>query len=203
VHKINPFREWVWSSFEHIDNVPDPGRPARASYSLNNGMAVPATVNGYHYPPRPGQAPPTLLGDQPLPAKEDERRTPVQVARFTPIRADTQQVNAAYQKLLRGTPWEFYQALPTQWPSARDGAQFRPNGVYPGDAGNPFPLRHVANTAAETYFQNSGATSCMECHYQATATDFSWVLALRARVATSASKARLNALMERLRAAAQ
>jgi hypothetical protein len=120
------------------------------------------------------------------------RRTPVQVTRLTPIRSDTQQVNAAYQQLLHGTPWAFYQALPTQWPTVRRGVAFNPNGSYPGDSGNPFPIAHVANTAAETYFQNSGATSCMQCHFGAAATDFSWALALDASAKTAASVARRN-----------
>ncbi len=199
VHKVSPFREWIWSTFEHIDNVPDPGRPAPKTYSLNNGTAVPVTVNGYNYPPIPNRPPESRPRDQPLPAKSDIRRTPVQVTRFTPIRTDTQQINAAYQKLLHGTPWEFYQALPTQWPTVRRGAQFKPNGAYPGDSGNPFPVAHVANTAAETYFQNSGSTSCMQCHYSAAMTDFSWVLALRASPTTPASIARRETVLEMLR----
>lgn len=199
VHKVAPFREWVWSSFEHVDNVPDPAHPARPAYSLNNGKDVPATVNGFFYPPTPDQPPNPLSAGQPLPPKSDPRRTPVQVTRFTPIRPDTQQINAAYQKLLRGTPFEFYQALPTQWPSIRGGTQYQLGGTYPTDSGNPFPLRHVSNTTAETYFQNSRRSSCMECHYQAAGTDFSWVLALRASASTAASRARLESVLDRLR----
>src|SRR4051794_14057374 len=100
-------------------------RAPQQNYSLNNGTGVPATVNGYNYPPTPGKPPEKLPPDEPLPPQSDSRRTPVQVTRLTPIRSDTQQVNATYQKLLRGTPWEFYQALPTQWPSLRGGAQFK------------------------------------------------------------------------------
>jgi hypothetical protein len=198
VHKVSPFREWIWSTFEHVDNVPDPARLPRQTYSLNNGTAVPATVNGFHYPPKPGSVPDKLVAGQPIPPKPDLKRTPVQVTRFTPIRSDTQQVNAAYQQLLHGTPWEFYQALPTQWPSVRHGAQFKADGSYPADSGNPFPIRHVANTAAETYFQNSRATSCMECHYQTASTDFSWVLAIRAISDTPVSAARRDKLFGRL-----
>ena len=178
VHKVSPFREWVWSTFEQVDNVPDPARPHPAIYSLNNGTAVPETANGFYY--RAEMSKPVKLPiDVPLPTVDDPARTPVQVTRFTPIRADTQRVNTAYQTLLHGTPWEFYELIPTQWPTVRHGGQFNPGGTYPKDADQPFPVSHVANTAAETYFQNTRETSCIECHYQAAATDFSWMLAIR------------------------
>lgn len=198
VHKVSPYREWVWSTFEHVDNVPGSAKALGSMYSLNNGTAIPATVNGFYYPPTPGKPPEKLVPGKELPDKSDVRRTPVQVTRFTPVRADTQQINAAYQQLLHGTPLEFYQALPTQWPSVRHGALFKADGNYPADSGNPFPLRHVANTSAETYFQNSGATSCMECHYQTANTDFSWVLAIRAIADSPSSVARQNILFGRL-----
>jgi hypothetical protein len=202
VHKVIPFREWVWSTFEHVDNVPATGDSLGKRYSLNNGTSTPVTMNGYFYPPTPGAPPTKLDPSRPLPAASDPLRTPVQVIRFTPIRADTQRINGLYQAALRGTPWEFYQALPTQWPSARNGSQFNPNGSYPADSGLPFPVRFIANTSAETYFQNSRATSCMECHFETASTDFSWMLAIRSQASGPAAVQRRDALLLRLNKAA-
>ena len=47
-HKIDPFTEWVWSTFEQVDNVPpdiSPKPPAPPNgYSFNNGTANPPTT---------------------------------------------------------------------------------------------------------------------------------------------------------------
>src|SRR5829696_2109300 len=60
-HKVDPFTEWVWSTFEQIDNVPpDPDvspkpSPPSNGYSFNNGTDSPKTNDGYNYkPPFPG-----------------------------------------------------------------------------------------------------------------------------------------------------
>ncbi|HEX5603291.1 MAG TPA: hypothetical protein VFX63_12100, partial [Pyrinomonadaceae bacterium] len=56
-HKVDPFTEWVWSTFEQIDNVPpDPDvspkpSPPPNGYSFNNGTGNPPTPNGFNYKP--------------------------------------------------------------------------------------------------------------------------------------------------------
>jgi hypothetical protein len=182
-HKIDPFPEWVWSTFEQVDNVPpDPDvspkpTPPPNGYSFNNGTSNPPTPNGYNYKPP--------LQVQPLPS-------PVQVTRVnaipnTPTGSSTRDVNTYYQTLLKGTVWQYYQLVVTQWPGNPTSFTLMQNGgVYPQNAGGAFPVNGAVNTTMETYFQTqndaagAGGNSCMSCHYRAGQSDFSWGLNRRA-----------------------
>lgn len=187
-HKVARFPEWVWSSFEHVDNVPPDSGPAPRPMTLNNGTDTPKTVGGWAN--RPASPTPT-----PNP-------TPTQVTRFNPIpttpaptgsgpwpngAGSTVDLNAAYRKLLAGTVWSNYQLVITQWPSNPGTFKtMQSGGIYPQGAGTPFPQQGAVNTAMETYFQSqrdasgAGGNSCMQCHYVAGQSDFSWSLSLRA-----------------------
>jgi hypothetical protein len=186
-HKIDPFTEWVWSTFEQVDNVPpdrdiSPKPPPPNGYSFNNGTNNPATVGGYNYKPSltPSASP-----------------SPVQVTRVnaipnTPEGASTRDFNAYYQQLLKGTVWQYYELVVTQWPSNPGIGPGNPfvlmqnGGVYPQNAGSAFPVNGAVNTTMETYFQiqndaaGAGGNSCMSCHYRAGQSDFSWGLNRRA-----------------------
>jgi len=192
-HKVDPFTEWVWSTFEQIDNVPPdadvspkPSPPPNGYYSFNNGTDTPKTPNGYNYKP-PLTAPGT-----PTPTP-----SPVQVTRVNPIPntpqgQSTREVNMYYQGLLRGTVWQYYQLVVTQWPGNPGIGQGKPfmlmnnGGVYPQNTGAAFPANGAVNTTMETYFQTqndaagAGGNSCMSCHYRAGQSDFSWGLNRRA-----------------------
>jgi hypothetical protein len=185
-HKVAPFTAWVWSTFEQVDNVPaDPDitprpSPPPAGYSFNNGTDTPATTGGFNYKP----------ALQPVPSP-----SPVQVTRVNPIPAtpqgaSTRDVNAYFQQLLKGTVWQHYQLVITQWPSnpGLDNFTLMENGgVYPQGSGAAFPQNGAVNTTQETYFQTmndaagAGGNSCMSCHYRAGQSDFSWGLNRRAR----------------------
>jgi hypothetical protein len=190
-HKVDPFSEWVWSTFEQVDNVPPdagmtPQPTPAAGYSFNNGTSTPATPNGYNY--KPPQAPSVQTSAaQPTPS-------PVQVTRVNPIPdtpqgASTRDFNAYYQQLLKGTVWQYYELVVTQWPFQPGLSNFKlmqNGGVYPQNTGAAFPVYGAANTTMETYFQNqndaagAGGNSCMSCHYRAGQSDFSWGLNRRA-----------------------
>ena len=188
--KLARFPEWVWSSFEQVDNVPpDQGSPA-GPMTLNNGTDTPKTVGGWANRPD---------SDQPT-----AKRSPTQVTRFNPIpvtpapapgsgpwpygAGSTVDVNNAYRQLLAGTVWANYQLVITQWPSNPSTFKTKEaGGLYPQGAGSPFPQQGAVNTAMETYFQSqrdaagAGGNSCMQCHYGAGQSDFSWSLTLRAK----------------------
>lgn len=188
-HKVDPFTEWVWSTFEQIDNVPPDSDitpqplPPAGGYSFNNGTNNPKTEGGYNYKPSTSPAP---------------SPSPVQVTRVNPIPntptgASTREFNTYYQQLLKGTIWQFYQLVITQWPSnpglPANGGSFmlmQNGGVYPLNAGSAFPVNGAVNTTMETYFQaqndaaGAGGNSCMSCHYRAGQSDFSWGLNRRA-----------------------
>ena len=173
VQKLVAFPEWIWSTFEQVDNVPESGNPAGRRYSFNNGSASPATTGGW------ADRPPTMAPKlQPV-----AERKPVQVTRLNAIPDGTRALNPSWQKAVAGTVWANYQLVFTQWPTTP--GQFKTmeaGGIYPQDAGAPFPVSGVTNTAMETYFQSqtdaagAGGNSCMRCHYRASQADFSWTL---------------------------
>lgn len=183
--KLEAFPQWIWSSFEQVDNV-ERGRGSTDStpISFNNGTDTPATPGGWAN--RPTLVPPLVAKDE---------RTPTQVTRYnaiptTPAGHSTVDLNTAWQDIMVGTPFEFYQLIITQWPTEpfSNGSTGDPlpipaaGGVYPRDSGQPFPVDGATNTAMETFVQSpQDATglegnSCMQCHYGTAATDFSWIL---------------------------
>jgi hypothetical protein len=175
-HKTAPFTQWVWSTFEHVDNVPanPPGTPAPGvRYSFNNGTGTPPSPNGYD------RVPSSLKANAPLPPQNDPVRNPVQVTRFEPTPQWAADANARFRGSapVQGTVWANYVLASAQWPT--DPRSFKINGKYPDDAGKPFPVVRVANTTMETYFQNLPVTdarnSCTSCHYLSAAKDFSYL----------------------------
>ena len=198
-HKANPFREWVWSTFEHVDNVPpdgykpNPNKPPPACsgvpspFTFNNGYLTPPTTDGYNYEPKEVTPP---LSQNPSP--------PVQVSRVTPIDnpaqagkicPTTSQINQMFQSALKGTVWQYYELVSTQWPTLT--GNFNPSGNYPQACDTPFPADPVANTTMETYFQSATSAmppSCMDCHFMVANQDFSWILNMEAFVPAQTGK---------------
>jgi len=180
--KTKEFPEWIWSTFEQVDNVPP--KAGNIPSSFNNGTGNPPTgTQGFAN--RPVY---TSVGQLP------KNPTPTQVVRLNPIPttpagASTVDVNTAFHKALPPTsPWQYYELVVTQWPTQPQ--QFKPGanrGVYPHDSGQPFPVNGAVNTTLETYFQSAqlavGAfgNSCMSCHYNAASglRDYSWGFARR------------------------
>jgi hypothetical protein len=171
--------QWIWSTFEHIDNVPGSGAPVDITrqFSFNNPTKPQVLDPPTHPAPISTQNPPV---DAPK---------PMQVVRLKSIAASTAKTNDDYRKLLRGTVWENYQLVVTQWPTQPqpdDGAGAPFPGRIPKADGsmkdNPDPMTNIANTAMETYFQGNVSTSCMACHDIArnSSTDFVWFMQLRA-----------------------
>jgi hypothetical protein len=145
--------QWIWSTFEHVDNAPDVGTPAAAlasHYNLNDPAKPQPNARGYVN--KPASSDPVA-----------EPTTPTQVARVAqpgpvaPAENDfvndpwTKCLNATMQDKLKGTVWANYRLVTTQWPDMP---------VNQGSTFSPFPTR-VANTSMETYLQR---ISCMDCH---------------------------------------
>ena len=75
VHKLHQFPEWIWSTFEQVDNIErGPGAGPDTPISFNNGTNSPPTVGGFANRPK-AKAPPLVPADQ---------RAPAQVTRFQP-----------------------------------------------------------------------------------------------------------------------
>jgi hypothetical protein len=144
--------QWIWSTFEQIDNVPgiadEPKPPSGVPFSFNDPNS-PQTLN-------PRRAPAPVSPTNPPVANPK----PMQVVRIQGIEPETMTMNRAYWDLpgIKGTVWQNYMLVMTQWPTNVSPEQ-------PQNDGAPFPSSGVelANTTMETYFQSDGG-SCMACH---------------------------------------
>jgi hypothetical protein len=162
VQKTPSRPQWIWSSFEHVDNVPPAQPSAPGTFALNDGTATPMP----NTPPYPM---PRVL----LPPTAD----PFNVIRVKPLHASTVQTNKDYHNALAlNSVWRFYQLVVTQWPTT-------PNSpATPGDPPHTFPglgsdQTSFANVALETFEQKLIGTSCMACHnFTMKPTDFVWTV---------------------------
>jgi hypothetical protein len=149
--------QWIWSSFEHIDNVPphsdEPdAKAAGVPYSYHSDRPP----NGLS----PAQPPPPITKEN-----YSSNPEPMQVVRKQRIRPDVMAMNKAYWDLpeIKETIWEKYMLVMTQWPTAI------PAEIPPSPDRNGFPQpvgleSTLANTTMETY-QQRAEKSCMECHH--------------------------------------
>ncbi|MFN0108134.1 MAG: cytochrome C [Blastocatellia bacterium] len=167
VHKTKNEPQWLWSSFEHVKNVPTAAevkaKTLQASYNFYNAACANCPVNT---PPKRPWDPNAV----PFPGGFKS-----QIVRVTSLTTATNNLNSQFQKILPGAPWENYMLISTQWPT--DGqSKTDPLGV-------PAP-NFLANTTMETYVQGTvpqASSSCMACHGNAAATsgrtaDFTYIL---------------------------
>ena len=188
--------QWLWATFEHVDNVPPAGEgEAREPDARDAGAPY-----SYFDDTQPNQLLPPLgsLEAEPISMANPPQLNPkpMQVVRRHPIHASTMAMNRAYWALpgIKGTVWEHYMLVASQWPTVpvpqgpdNDG-QF-----FPGLAVDPDMPRksyqsadtteeykeNLVNTTMETYLQDAPA-SCMSCHAKvanARGRDFAGILA--------------------------
>jgi hypothetical protein len=206
VHKTPLRPQWIWSTFEHVDNAPDRA-PLPLDPSTGIGSSCPTPSNkmsyyifndGSHSPMQ--TVPADYLTDRILSAHCPPR--PVNVERIHPINRshddkvvrNTQETNAIWQDELRKkrSVWQYYQLVMTQWPTD--------TGTIPG----PDVLEHSAfsNTTLETWAQTDITSGCMSCHgiaQQDDHIDFVWSLRMNAYPrGTSRSSPAVNKLQDLL-----
>jgi len=175
-HKTNFAPQWVWTSFEHVAN--DPERKDVLSgnllprYSFFTDECSPAKCPMNQTPPDPWDPPASLKF-------HSDFRSQVERVSMLPesVAAEVAKLNASFHAILKGTVWENYMLLATQWPSDHTNP-IDPTGV-------PAPT-FLANTTLETYSQGKvplASSSCMACHGNATdqhvpakASDFTFIL---------------------------
>jgi hypothetical protein len=211
-HKTDPFKGWVWSTFEQVDNVPNPKRPKPAlGYSLYDDKDQSTSLEEWGFAPAGKFRPVDPSNLSPTP-------TPVQTIRLNPIPDAIATLNDQVHALpgIKGTVWEFYELVETQWQGILDPIKVsspKPVGgkvedLYPQLKALPTPDA-IANTTMETFFQgfkglppvpaknkvgvSTFGTSCMHCHYRAAQYDFSWMLADQAWPSAPASQQGLKA----------
>jgi len=150
-----PGRQWVWASFEHVDNVPlqvNPPvshDPPRQGFTFNDGSGR------------------QMEGDPPL-----EPQTPYNVERVYDIAQPVRTVNGAWQDEFRKKPsvWANYELVVVQWATQVTQDDRLPNPSPPCFVGQLDT--NMANSTMETTLQsklvcgpNSNlSTTCIGCH---------------------------------------
>jgi len=144
VKKTKQLPQWMWATFEHVDNAPTDGErhpnPTYNFYNTKCGAKCPINT------------PPSSKTDT----------TPTQVVRLTALNSNATQANQTYQtalKMLRkDNVWSNYMLVDAQW-----GETATPLGV-------PNQPRFLANTTMETYLQGPTGDDtkqphgCINCH---------------------------------------
>lgn len=179
-HKTNSASQWLWSTFEHVDNAPTEADVAsgklKTTYNYYNPKCSAANCPPNQVPPRPWN-----------PTKVSAFHS--QVVRMNMFKGNefaftsAAERNADALKLLLGVSsssvWQNYELISTMWPTNTGQCQ-----ATAGDPlGTPAP-NFLANTTLETYIQGmvpNVSSNCIECHNNATMTtpvpsDFTYVL---------------------------
>jgi hypothetical protein len=184
IHKVPSGPQFIWATFEQIDNDPDatsppsgptlpPNAPStKAPYTLFNPSCSPSTDKVYNCQqnttvvpkvPPPSPLPPCPSGIY-TPGKCYPYWAPMQITRLVPVKSLSNNVTGyAWSQMPAGSVFNYYRLIDVQWPSSP--AQVAPGTRVPLTAGGIIPTSTsyiLANTTLETFMQSSA--SCMDCH---------------------------------------
>jgi hypothetical protein len=150
-HKSETSPQWIWATFEHVDNLAvDPVAHPKLQASFNDANCPICTINVEPQKAANGVYP----------------RIPVQASRTIPIPPDKVALNAEVSAVLAkaGSIWQYYQLIDTQWPTdpkspppAWDSGLSQAVTNKPG--GQPTPV-FLTNITMETYFQSGREAAC-------------------------------------------
>jgi hypothetical protein len=178
VHKTASRPQWIWTSFEHVKNVPDRDEVAAKKfngpynfYSVNcKGLC---TENAT--PPKPWDPDPALE----LKFRHDDSFKS-QIVRETPLTPAAKNMNAIFQSMLSNSVWKNYTLISTQWPSAFSCTSLQAKSPSTPDPKTDFLKQpdmtcspaptFLANSTLETYSQGDvplASSSCIACHSNA------------------------------------
>jgi hypothetical protein len=165
-HKTENAPQWVWSTFEQMDNytVP-PGSPPGSKASFFNPNCRTCPANQTPTQPAVGwDGDPSVLNQGP----------PTQVVPGKSARVQTSCNDVALQLLRSVNPntvWQYYRLVDTQWPqdpycgTAPCPVYAQPTLAHQG--ANQLPV-NMANAVIETYLmgppESQDKASCMSCH---------------------------------------
>jgi hypothetical protein len=174
VHKTTSRPQWIWTSFEHKQNVPDRDEVSANSF---NGPYNFFSVSCKGNCPVENATPPFPWDPEPALElrfrKDDAYKS--QIVRETPLTHAAKNMNTIFHSILKGTVWENYMLISTQWPSAFSCTSLRsPNAPDPKNDFirqpdmncSPAPT-YMANSTLETYSQGDipqASSSCIGCH---------------------------------------
>lgn len=158
--RLTPYTgsSWYWASFEQVDNValqPQYGGQLPPTPTFNTNPPVSYGDSGYQYIPA------AIQPNQPLPPG-----IPVGVSRSTldTPNALLDSINKVYNKMVQGTPFQYYQLVGTVNPPSpgQQGYTDTAPPKYPAVTVNT-PM--MVNTTLETYVASFAKQSnCVTCH---------------------------------------
>ncbi len=150
-HKSGTSPQWIWSTFEQIDNLDvDPIAHPNLKPSFTDPNCALCAVN-----------------QQPV-ADHNKvySRIPTQAWRAIQVPVDKQDLNTQVSAAMRrvGSVWQYYRLIDTQWPTSPSTPPSPWNGGLPGaiankSGGNPTPT-FLTNITMETYFQTGNQSEC-------------------------------------------
>jgi hypothetical protein len=157
VTKTKQRPNWIWSTFEHEDNV----------VSTAGGIKPPSFNSKPEGAPwvDPGPSPPADWEKKVIIGKPLPKLGQVEVSRKLDLAMfpATEKINARYRAhpQVKQSVWSHYKLIRTQWPIL--------------NTGKPAPSKDVANVTMETYRQK---ITCMACHDTAAKCRFVYFLEL-------------------------
>jgi hypothetical protein len=181
-HKTLSSDQWVWSTFEHVDNLQV--NDMEVLKYTEEGKILEPSFNNPNCPTCPVNVEPELDAQGLL-------RT--QVMRLIPIPETAESLNFQVQPLLaaEGSVWQYYELINTQYATNPTSPPTSPDHGLPENitnksGGMPTPV-YLVNSVIETYDQEGnqeasdlvqgplnnakqivfGAQSCMGCHFSA------------------------------------
>jgi hypothetical protein len=178
VHKTASRPQWIWTSFEHVRNVPDKDEVAANKFSQDRYNFFAAKCSGpcpevNATPPRPW-TPDSAL--QLRFRKDDSAKS--QIVRTVPLTPAARNMSTLFHIVLKDTVWENYMLLSTQWPSDFNCTNLKVDFQrQPDMTCSPAPA-FLANSTLETYSQARdqrgvppgdqgvplATSSCIACH---------------------------------------
>jgi hypothetical protein len=181
VHKTVSRPQWIWTSFEHVQNV-----PARDEVDAHDAHKLHGPYNFFNVdckgdctenatPPTPWDPDPTLE----LRFRSNDSFKS-QIVRETPLTNAAKNMNTIFQSMLSNSVWKNYMLISTQWPSAFSCTSLQAKGSSTPDPKTDFLKQpdmtcspaptFLANSTLETYSQGDvplASSSCIACHSNA------------------------------------
>ncbi len=179
IHKVPGAQQFVWATFEQIDNTPDdagpsftppvlppnPNRLPLAGYTFFNTQCVPGSDPTYQC--QHNLLPGTPCDASGQPAGCFPYSAPMQITRIVSVDSVANSVTgSAWSLLPANSVFNYYRLINVQWPNS--STPIPPKSTTPlarGDITPPNSAGIVANTTMETFQQTK--TSCMDCHQAA------------------------------------
>src|SRR5258708_1655654 len=184
VHKTVGRPQWIWTSFEHVDNVPEQkdvdAHNLRHSYNFYDPSCSAENCPANQTPPRPWD--PELANELQFRKTADGIVLFIsQITRAVPLTDATTIINGQFQYILDDTVWKNYMLIATQCPSAFPCTADHSVLTVARDPKTDFDKQpdmncapaptYLANSTLETFSQGKvplASSSCMACHGNAT-----------------------------------